>query len=1131
MKVTQLFSLFCSVVAVAIVAFFPTNSFSQTPLQSLPLKGLPSAEATCALQDKYGFLWFGTENGLCRWDGVQMRTFTRRSGNDTTAPQSNTIRHLHEDNAGTLWIATSGGLCRFYRHNETFSTALPGKDIAWMTEDRSGTLWVQTQQVGMSAGDLFTLKGGVVSGFPANCGLRSRYVNAFCVRKNGEVWLGTTNGLYRFDAAKRTFTPFLTDDAVSSSLAKSLQSRVNAIAEENNGTLLVGTSGGLFRLQTNTGVISAVQGAATMPVLALFQTTSGNTALVVEKQTAASVAVRAVRMLSDGNASVVQGSVSIVPLAGKPQQMRMDVDSAGVFHWGVANGLLRFDARAGALTLLFAGKSSPESIVAPVTSVLRDRAGSLWWTRLGAGVFNETLAAKPFHTLGADVVRQPLSALFADRAGNVWFGVQGGKYSTSYNPQMHLAKRIQHASEHPTTVGAFTQTIGGEMLAATDALERTTSGNGFFTRFPLDATQPVSATSIVQTKNGTLWIGTRFGLYTSEQTGNGSPPNGSPAPPTFRRLLARAADSTALSSPHIGNNSITALLEDSRGTLWIGHEGGLDRYNPQSRTFTHLRSVHSNNNDFDSAISLNGAVTCLMEDSRGNCWIGSSAGLQCFDRVTGRITERLLSGEPVNACVEDKRGTLWISSLHALYALNVQTRSHHQFEASDGLPDAEFLDRAAARTPDGRLWFGARGQTVLHFHPDSILTNAAPPPVVLTGVKKFGSPAPLERYIADMDEITFRHDETVIAFEFVALNFVNSAKNRYAYILEGFDKTWNEAGLEREAKYTNLPPGEYLFRVKAANNDGIWNEAGARLRVVVLPPWWATWWFRVSALLLVAGGLAAAYRARTKALDVRNRELERVVGERTLELKNAQTQLVQSERLNAAGMLTAGVMHEINNPNAAMLAALQLANAEVAEAEAFFVGLLDESDRTSPEAARFGSLMKGLRESLAVALDGSQRIRRIVAGLQGFTKHQRDGVSVHAVREEIASTIEIVRYQFGKVAIVQNIPLDLTLEAHWSELNQAVLNLLVNAAQAHASTITVSGEERGNSVVISIADDGDGMSDTTKARIFEPFFTTKDVGNSGLGMSITKNILEKHGARIEVESSVGVGTTVRMVFG
>lgn len=1111
--------------------FTPVRMLAQT---SLP--GLSSQEVTCAVQDKYGFLWFGTENGLHRWDGVQMRVFQRRNG-DTTSLPSNIITHLHQDRQGILWVGTSAGLARLTRQNDRFVPMLAGKSIASLWEDSRGGLWVHSGRPGMNVGELALLENNVPTTFTEANGIQKLFVTAFAETTSGDnkqntvVWIGTANGLLRYNREQHTFTAFLRDNSISSSLAKSPQSRINALVADTDGTLLIGTSGGLLRMPPSTNARTPIVGAEGA-ILALIRTQSSITAAVVEnslpKQALNAVFVRMVTISHNTIGMRSSSTFPIVPEAGKPQQCRIWTDSSEIAYWGVGNGVLRVNTRTAASELLFADVSSPSRTNAPVTAILRDRAGFLWWTRLGEGVMNDIPRGNHFHLVQPVKDIPPFSALFADRIGNLWLGAQNAGTSWRYSPATQTIKAFTHESPE-TSIGAFFETSSGDILCTSDGLEKLTSEG--FKHVPLRNNERISATAIATTEDGTLWVGTLFGLYKQ------SPPERGVVS-AFQPLLASDADSSSLTSYRPLNNSIHALYADGQGTLWVGHEQGVDLYTAQNRLFTHIRAKAD-----DSTRLADGDITCIVPNASSNnagmCWVGSRGGLHLVSAKGARILKTFLRGIPIQSCVEDLRGRLWISTPTHLYALTLATGSLRRYDATDGMPMTEFLIRAGVRTPDGRLWFGGRindgsnhsKACLMVFHPDSLSRNLYAPPVVLTGFKKFGFPAQLETYLADMESITLRHDEAAITLEFVALNFVQSAKNQYAYRLENFDHDWNYAGTLREAKYTALPAGEYVFRVKAANNDGVWNDVGASLRVVVLPPWWETLWFRCSMLVFIVSGIFLSYRWRTNALTKRNQELERVVEERTRSLKDAQAQLVQSERLNAAGMLTAGVMHEINNPNAALFSAVQLAQMEVSDAEKYFLSLLEEEDRKSPAVEGFQKIIKSVQGSLAVAFDGSQRIKRIVSALQGFTKHQRDGTSVQTVAEEVGRTVAIVRYQFAKVNIVQCIPPHLTLEAFWGELNQALLNILVNAAQAHASEIRIAAEEQGKHFIISITDNGIGMNEEVKARIFEPFFTTKDVGNSGLGLSITKNIVEKHNAKIEVESYAGRGTTMRIVFG
>jgi len=1175
----------------------------------VPLPGLASGDATCVLQDRYGFLWFGTENGLHRWDGVKMRVFVRKVS-DTTSLPSSVITHLHEDKRGTLWIATNAGLVRFNRHNETFSRVMggtpdtPDTPIASLWEDRRGGLWVYAQVAGSPTGKVLLLENGAVVPFVSSglaslsratasrTPLQNVFVTAFC-EAGGVVWIGTANGLYRYSPEQRTVSSMLVDTSVQSSLAAQPRSRINALAAvdmhaANAATpqkeaLVVATSGGLLVINADGATDGAtdtprpIYDATLLPfdatVAALQTVRIGGirkiVAAVVVKQPAkqqptqasprpssdaTSNAALAVRMrfvvLEQAHSEIVPIGVNVVgvgaasdhtlpvvPQAGKPQQHRMMADSAGTCWWAVANGVVRItvpanvsaNASAATATLLFADKTSPSRITAPFMQGVIDHTGTRWWARLGVGVLSEQAAglsypnATPFQTTFL-----PFASLAADREGALYFGADGAAVSLKRSAQGNET-RLRHTLPD-ARVSAILINGRGTVFAASNVVEqgvvepsgvRVSGATQALRRLASNADERLAPTALAETPDGTLWVGTAFGLYKRTVEGG--------VESSLQRVAVVKHRSQTAQSYAVGSGNIHALVTDGQGMLWVGHDQGIDRYNPKTRLFTHLYADAQ-----DSTRLVDDDCVCLAPSNDGTTlWIGTRGGLHRMDIATGKVLGRYVLGSSINACVEDARGTLWAGTSLGLVALEAASGRTRLYTQLDGIPLNEYLERAALRLPDGRVVFGGRtdGRTgVVVVHPDSIAVNRVPPNLVLTAIKRFGVPMSFDRPVAEVKSVTFGHDETVIAFDVVALNFVQSAKNRYAYRLEGFDQSWSERSAEREIRYTNLPAGEYVLHVKASNNDGVWNEKGVRLRVVVLPTWWATWWFQAGVVITAMGGGWTGYRLRTKALERRNQELERVVEERTRALKEAQAQLVQSERLNAAGMVTAGVMHEINNPNAALLSAAQMAMTDVNDAEEYFLSLIDHQDLQSPTVQRFQGIISDVRQDLAIIENSSRRIKHIVTGLQGFTKHQREGLSASKVAKEIASTIEIVHYQFKTTEFVQTIDEHLMLEAYWQELNQAILNLLVNAAQAGANRVEVCAEERGKHVVVSVSDNGCGMTSEVQAKVFEPFFTTKDVGNSGLGLSITKNIVEHHGATIELESQPGLGSTFRITF-
>ena len=312
---------------------------------------------------------------------------------------------------------------------------------------------------------------------------------------------------------------------------------------------------------------------------------------------------------------------------------------------------------------------------------------------------------------------------------------------------------------------------------------------------------------------------------------------------------------------------------DAGGTLWLGTDNhGLNRYHPRTRTFSYLRHDPHNPASLSSD-----RVQVLFTDSRGRFWVGTADGglnlMNADQRTFQHFTTRNgLPSNVINSMVEDQAGYLWVSTSHSLARFDVRRRTFRNFDQADGLQSNEFNINSALRARSGKLYFGGiNGFNV--FRPEALTRNPTVPPVVLTGVQVFarsvgpGRPAGLlRRHVTEADTLTLSYKESVVTFQFAALNFLDPQKNRYAYRLEGFDEAWRHVGTRREATYTNLDPGRYVFRVRAANNDGVWNRRGATLTVIVTPPWWKTRWFKSVAALMILGSVVGLYQLRANRL-------------------------------------------------------------------------------------------------------------------------------------------------------------------------------------------------------------------------------------------------------------------------
>ncbi|MEM1122784.1 MAG: ATP-binding protein, partial [Bacteroidota bacterium] len=494
------------------------------------------------------------------------------------------------------------------------------------------------------------------------------------------------------------------------------------------------------------------------------------------------------------------------------------------------------------------------------------------------------------------------------------------------------------------------------------------------------------------------------------------------------------------------------------------------------------------------------------------------------------------------------------------------------FTNKDGLQDGEFNPNASYKNWQGELFFGGSDGLNI-FLPKELPLNDAVPKVVLTDfIINYESvePSPhgqLKKHISIAEEVTlFPDDNKAFSFEFVALNYTQPEKNSYKFKLENYDDTWKYPKNQNIAFYTNIDPGEYTFRVQAANNDDKWNEEGASIKVIIQPTLVQTWYFKVGLLLAAVGIGYLIYLNRVRSLRQRSITLEKMVKERTEQLQrkngelaktvktleNTQQQLIVSEKMASLGQLTAGIAHEINNPINFISSNVQALKMDFQDMQNVLRKVKELEKSTDPvqltqELIKLGKqldfdlLEEEISELLGGIERGTERTVNIVSSLRTFSRNSTDNFAKADIHEGIDSTITILNSQInGHILIKRNYARLPLVKCQISRLNQVFLNIINNSIQAINNKIAeknksngsitrglieISTKKLGNQIQISIKDNGNGMDEITKKRLFEPFYTTKDVGEgTGLGLSISYGIIEQHKGKIEVFSQVGVGT-------
>lgn len=805
-------------------AQFPTLRFFHLTTAD----GLSHDIVYAIVQDQQGFLWFGTQDGLARYDGYFFVVF-RHLRSDPSSLIDNTVQALAVDSAGALWVGTAGGLDRYDRNGRRFvHYGDVAESVTAIYEGRDGALWVGTASAG-----LFRYDRPADRFVPFGAGGPSRpyvddHILALYQDQEGTLWVGTEySGLWRSNEAAG-FVPVQSSQAA--------YRRVTAITQDRNGMLWVGSgalhepeAGGLFSLDPHSGqLVLYRQGLAHAHVTAVLE------------------------------------------------------DRAGVLWVGTENGLAALDRASGRFSVYHHDPLDPYSLVNDrVYALYEDNAGILWIATDG-GV-SRYVREKDRFTLYRHNPLDPnglsasrVGAVLLDRSGTLWVGFHAGGLDRidSTGAVVHYqydpadASSLSH--DHVT---ALLQDRSGAIWVGTSAgLDRLEPALGRFTHYVHDPGDPSSigpgaVKVIYEDRAGALWIGT-------EEPGTLSRLD----PATGRFTVYRYDPARPDGFPN--TYGIRAILEDQAGDLWLGTYNGLVRFDPRSGAFIQYRYDPQDPNSLSDDF-----VWALYEAADGTLWVGTHGGLNRLERATGQFVvytiEEGLPNDSIAAILGDEgRGEaaprsyyLWLATMGGgLSRFDPRTETFRNYDTSDGLQGMHFIIGAAFRSADGELFFGG-AEGLNRFYAVDIQDNPHVPPIVLTAFRKFDQVVDFGRDLADVSQITLSYQDNFFSFEFAALDYAYPAGNRYAYILEGFDRDWVYCGTRRYAAYTNVPPGSYTFRVRGSNNDGVWNDAGLAVRVVITPPFWATWWFRSLAALVVLGIALAVARARMRYIAaLRERE-------------------------------------------------------------------------------------------------------------------------------------------------------------------------------------------------------------------------------------------------------------------
>ena len=822
--------------------------------------GLSQSSVLTIIQDQKGFLWFGTQDGLNKYDGYKFTVFKNNPA-DSLSITDNWITSLCEDHLGNIWVGTAGGglnkfdpvteKFQYYGHHINDSMSPEYKRVQVVLEDSDHFIWVGTDGGGLSKLDPVTREyTDFLSSDDKRTSLSDNHIKTLLEDQNGNLWIGTSEGglsvLMKNEKEKGIFKNFshVPDDGTSLS-----SNQILSMLEDSSGKLWVGTDAGLnlydpvnnqfYRFKNNPQTDYSLSNDV---IYTIFE--DMNHTLWIGTDFGLNFYDPSNdRFWHINNDPSNQNSLSNDLIRS------IYKDASGTIWIGTyGGGLNHYDWRKKKFSHFKKVASDPNSINDNnIWSILYARSGHLWiGTNKGLNRINrnkhkiQVFRHDPLdpYSLSDDIVR----VIYEDSRGDLWFGTNNGGLN-KYNP---LQKKFQHFISDPENA----KSISNNTIRA-----------------------------IIEDKQGFLWVGTWGGLNLFD-----------PQKKIFKHFIHNPEDTTSIS-----DNRVRCLLIDRDGTLWVGTYKGLNKFDRIKEEFKSY--VYDPE---DSTSLSHDRVLTLHQDQSGFIWIATyGGGINKFDPKDEsfvKYTEKDgLSNNAVYGILEDDMGNLWMSTNKGISKFNPLTESFRNFDVKDGLQSNEFNGGAYAKSNQGELFFGGiNGYNA--FFPEKITENKYTPPVVLTSFKLFDKTAVLDSSISYMKHISLSYNDNFFALEFAALDYSNTKRNQYAYKLEGFDRDWINSGNRRYANYTNLDGGEYVLKVKGSNSDGIWNNAETSILISINPPIWSEWWFRIGSVLFILSIIYQAYSYRMRKVSKQQKYLEDQIAERTWEINERNKQLILSKK-------------------------------------------------------------------------------------------------------------------------------------------------------------------------------------------------------------------------------------------
>lgn len=1037
--------------------------------------GLSQSVVNCLFQDSEGYIWAGTQNGLNRFDGNSFDVF-RFNPSDPNSLSNNWIYAITEDLNGDLWIGTKGGLNKYYRSENRFERIFYETGFA---QDVTQHIY---DNIRLKNGNILVNTPPVISFYNSQSQefshFRSKNVYDPAVQdvkmplvedQNGNIWIGCTKGLGLFSVKTSKFTCLPFFDHLGDSLR---DVNVTSLFLDKAGNLWVGTTAGLYRnnetfesfqeveFELDSGEVFSFDNCIRSIVEDsrdnLILGTEGGGLFVVSR--------------NENNTFLVQNYTSDNSLIGHNIVQCLLIDKSDNLWIGTLSGISKTDLKKNKFEL-YRNDNSPNStdlLGNVIAGLFKNNDGVLWVGNWGQGlnlIDREAGTIEHFSSQQEgrnNIPNDFVHVIFKDRDGNIWIGTRDGIFIYDLDQKRFVNWTV------------------------------------YFKNEDLPAFRSTRIYKIIQDKRNRYWIGTSNGLYRID----------------LEKSKVDVFQQQLEGNRNISANLVYSILEDSDGLIWIATISGLDVYNPfVDKIKHHNKTEEGLTSDF---------VISLCEDSLKRIWIGTNAAINIFDKESLEFSyfseKKGLPSNYIYEIIEDKNHDLWFATGNGLCRYVLNTGRLEVFTPEDGLQSPEFNLRAAFAGNDGELMFGGMNGFNT-FYPDSLSGNPHIPNIVFTSFQTTINDVQEEINLEQLDKVVLDDKVQSFSIEFAALEFTNPEHNHYAYKMEGISDEWVKIKNRKFVPFFALPPGDYVFHVIGANNDGEWNKVGKKLKIVVLPPWWRSTYAYVSYFILISFVVFGFIKLRERRLKHDKVVLERKVEERT-------TQIQEQNRIIVAKN------EELNELNRTKDKFFSIIGHDLRNHFNIIIGFSENllGNFNEMEAKKQEQHISNIHKS-------SVRAHDLLGNLLTWARLQRNSINFHPERIDVVNkTRRLLRFH-EEAALRKNILIEvlareeISVEADVNMFSTIMRNLLANAIKFtdNDGEISVSLKRENGCVKIEVKDNGVGISKEDLGRIFKVDSNVSTRGTwgekgTGLGLVLCKEFVEKHGGKIWVKSEVGIGS-------